>query len=333
MVDVSGGELKVALSWEPVLYEEPIDVNFRSIDGAQKCPLMPDLVGKTVWSQESSGPVSYDTTSSAITAFFGTQNSDADWTKSVKGGTTMGIRARQRFPEPTAFTGSRGAGSGIYDQPSAQTSPLIHPIWYTERTPDWNFDWSVDLGAAGAAFTGNVGQTWKFEIGMDFDPSTETNFRRFDPIMVSLSDNAIGISTSSSNPISCADCYAASATQYATLLSTRNMAQNSWNLQFFADAAHPLPLPSVAGYYTFYMAAFLNGLEVNRGRSVSVHALCRLACCAAVSGLNWTAVQKSDCHLCKEFSLTISLAGKQQTGTESWLRMGIWWITSTTRRS
>ena len=43
---------------------------------------------------------------------------------------------------------------------------------------------------------------------------------------------------------------------YLSLLASNNLAQNSWNMEFYNDSPYDIFDPTVGGEYDFYLAAF-----------------------------------------------------------------------------
>jgi hypothetical protein len=100
---------------------------------------------------------------------------------------------------------------------------------------------------------------------MDADPTLGTNFLSFDPINLPYADHNIGdnTTTESFNKFIAAD-----PTQYASLISEYNVAQQSWNYEFFDDPASfpgtPLEFfdADAPGVYDIYLKAFDGATEV-----------------------------------------------------------------------
>jgi hypothetical protein len=160
----------------------------------------------------------------------------------------IGLRAKQRFPAANIFnnnlngTYSFATGIGI-GGPGTPAFPR----------PLWNFEWSINTDLSGLSGVKLDGLT--YQIRIDYDPSPiGTNFQSFDPINVALADHAIGDNTTGNGGGS----VAANAAAYAGLISTKNVAQNSWSLSFFDDATHIID-PNVDGTYTIQLEALIPG--------------------------------------------------------------------------
>jgi len=193
---------------------------------------------------------------------FGSGNANGGFTVDRSGGIEIGLRGKLRFnasnlPENTfnsngdgtySFAGGAAPGGFSFAQPPT-------------TTPIWNFEWSVNTDFDGS--TGSVLSDLTYEIGLDFDPSAGTNFLTFDPITPttfgfdhSLGDN----STTAANDVSDSN-----LVNYTANLNQFNVAQNSWNYEFFNNAPFDTFDPNVAGTYDIFLRAFASaGNEVSR---------------------------------------------------------------------
>ncbi|MHB1173795.1 MAG: PEP-CTERM sorting domain-containing protein [Sulfuriferula sp.] len=161
----------------------------------------------------------------------------------------LGLRARERYDlinnQPSQVTGSNG--DGTYNQNAGAAPP-------GPNRARWNFDWSVNSDLSGTS--GQNLNTLTYLVGMDFDPGVGTNFQTFDPLNLGFADHSFGNNTTAQS----AGAEATTASQYATLLANNNLAQNSWNYDFFDSLAFPFN-PTVDGTYTVFLEAFsTNGL-------------------------------------------------------------------------
>ena len=97
-------------------------------------------------------------------------------------------------------------------------------------TPLWSFDWSVNTNWDGSNPALTLGQL-KYQLGMDADPGPGTDFTLFDPITPSLIapafDHAIGDNATTTGNGDTA------VINYLTNIGSKNVAQNSWNYEFF----------------------------------------------------------------------------------------------------
>lgn len=203
--------------------------------------------------------VSFDqnVTSNAI---FGSGNANGGFTVDRSNGVELGLRSKVRFngsnlPENTFNSNGDGTYSFAAGQPTgvgfgfAPGSP---------STATWNFEWSINSDYDNS--TGLFLDGLSYEIGIDFDAGVGTNFQSFDPINQPYGDHAIGDNSTLQGD----GAVAADAAEYATLIGSDNLAQNSWNLEFFDSVAFPFDA-NVDGLYDIYLLARdSQGGEVSR---------------------------------------------------------------------
>lgn len=198
-------------------------------------------------------------------AIFGDGNSNGGFTIDRSNGIELGLRGKLRFDEnnsPQSIYNSNGDGTYSFDA----GLPPIGFGWApgSNSTAIWNFDWSIN-----SDFSENsiVLSSYRFAIGMDFDPSFGTNFLVFDPVNVPCSDNAIGDNLTTGDggtAVDITDCRSdddsvasAAAADYEQLINENNLAQNSWNMEFFDDKDDGFAFDARKdGQYEFYLAAF-----------------------------------------------------------------------------
>ncbi|QDU72882.1 PEP-CTERM sorting domain-containing protein [Mucisphaera calidilacus] len=183
---------------------------------------------------------------------FGSGNANGDFTVAtgVGGSLELGLRGKLRFD-------SNNQPQNIFNYDGVDTysfAPGTPPTGFgfapnSPTTPIWNFEWSVNTDANGSGVNLDGGYT--YELSLDVDPGAGTNFLTFDPINVASADHALGTNaTGNGGGIS-------DTANYATLLSSNNVAQNSWNYEFFN---HLPPLdgfnPNTPGLYTISLTAF-----------------------------------------------------------------------------
>lgn len=156
----------------------------------------------------------------------------------------LGLRARERYDLitnlPSNVTGSNN--NGEYNQ-NAGAAPA-GPNWAR-----WNFDWSVNSDLSGTSKR-DLASGLTYLLGMDFDPGVGTDFQTFDPLNVTLADHAFGNNSTAQS----AGVEATDATAYAALLAGNNLAQNSWNYDFFDSVLFPFD-PTIDGTYTVFLQA------------------------------------------------------------------------------
>ena len=203
---------------------------------------------------------------------FGSGNANGAWTLDRSSGIELGLRAKVRFDENNQpqnifnYQGNIGS-TGVYKFSSG--TPGGQGFGFAANSPStasWNFEWSVNTDWDGSSGLNLDDLT--YEIGIDFDPGLGTNFLIFDPITLAgpVPDHAIGDNTTGNGAGVDAG---GDAGVYAGLLAANNVAQNSWNMEFFDGPGFPF-LGSNPGVYDFYLSASLNGQEIAR-TTMSVH--------------------------------------------------------------
>ena len=194
----------------------------------------------------------------------GAGNLNGSFTTDRRNGIEIGLRGKLRFnaanlPENTFNSNSNGTynfapgnvlGFGFDPPPN--------------NTPEWSFEWSVNTDFDGTS--GLKLDDLTYEIGLDFDPGPGTSFLIFDnitpdPPSVPFYDHAIGDNgTANGGGDSAGD-----AAAYLNLLADNNVAQNSWNYEFFDDPPFDGFDPTVDGnYIIFLLARNLDGEVVAR---------------------------------------------------------------------
>lgn len=165
---------------------------------------------------------------------FGSGNSNGSFVvdRNASEGVELGIRARIRFNEsnsPENTFNSDGAGNYIFDAGLPPTGFSFAPG--STSSAIWNFDWSVNSNYNGA---GGVLDAFDYVLSIDFDEAEGVEqFLAFDPINQTFADHATGTNaTTNGNGTS-----ATNDAEYATLISTNHVAQNSWNMEFFDGGA------------------------------------------------------------------------------------------------
>lgn len=187
---------------------------------------------------------------------FGSGNANGAWTTDRAGEVELGLRGKLRFnasnlPENT-FNSN---GDGTYS--FAPGSPTGGAGWVTASTPIWNFEWAINVDTEDPVSSSLDDYGYLLEI--DFDPSQGTSYYSFDPINVTLADHAIGDNlTTSANKF-----VAANAGAYAFLISNYNVAQNSWNMEFFNSPVSSYAFnPLLDATYNFRLSAFIGSVLV-----------------------------------------------------------------------
>lgn len=151
----------------------------------------------------------------------------------------LGLRARERYPTPNNNTNSNG--NGTY---SHATGGYLSNGTAGGTLAAWNFDWSINTGTA------SVG-AYTYILGMDFDAGIASNFQTFDLINgQTFFDHSFGNNGTAQS----AGVEAVDAAGYASLKASNNLAQNSWNYDFFDSVLFPFD-PTIDGTYTIFLQA------------------------------------------------------------------------------
>jgi len=186
---------------------------------------------------------------------FGTGNANGSFTVDRANGVELGLRAKLRFNaanSPENTFNSNGDGTYSFSGGAAPGGFSFAPN--SPTTPIWNFEWSINSNFAGGSGP-NLG-TLTYSIEIDFDPGAGTNFLAFDPINLTFADHAIGDNTTGNG----GGATAGDAATYASLIANNNVAQNSWDMEFFNNAPFDIFDPNVSGVYDFRLTAF-NGQQ------------------------------------------------------------------------
>jgi hypothetical protein len=206
----------------------------------------------------------------------------------------IGLRAKLRFNESNSPENTFNFdGIDTYTF-AAGTSPL--GFGFAPNSPGtaiWNFEWSVntdtEFALPAAGFTSLDALT--YELRLDGDASAGVNFLTFDPISVGFADHAIGNnSTGNGNGLVAVD-----AADYAALLNSNQVAQNSWNYEFFNNPGTALEnfIGADPGEYRIEFEAFyqgqsvaMTGININSVASVSAPATLSLFA-GVLLGFGW----------------------------------------------
>jgi hypothetical protein len=183
-------------------------------------------------------------------AIFGSGNANGFFTTDRHKGVEVALRAKTRFPAPLNVFNSNG--DGTYSFPAGSACPAGgFPLCLT--TPVWSFEWSVNTDFDDS--TGNVVNEFVYQLGMDADPGKKTAFTIFDPITPSLVapafDHSIGTNLTLNGQ------GVESFVNYVANIGTNNVAQNSWNYEFFNNLGTSLESfnPAVDGNYVIFLRA------------------------------------------------------------------------------
>jgi len=202
---------------------------------------------------------------------YGSGNANGGWTVDRQNGVELGLRAKLRFDtanQPQNVFNSNG--DGTYDYVAGQ--PPAGGFSFAPNSPStaiWNFDWSVNTNFDGSTSLNLDDLTYVLSI--DFDPGVvATNFLSFDPINIAspnFGDHAIGTNATGNG----GGTVAADRPAYLVLLANNNVAQNSWNMEFFDGGSFPFDGNDV-GTYDFVLTAFSGSYQI-ASTSIQVNAV------------------------------------------------------------
>ncbi len=183
---------------------------------------------------------------------FGTGNANGAFTVDQNNGIELGLRGKLRFNDsndPENTFNSLGNGTYRFRAGLPPTGFGFAPG--STSTARWSFEWSINSDyddSSGFALNDLL-----YLIEIDFDPSAGTNFLGFDPINLAFADHAIGDNSTGNG----GGATASDDSEYAALIGANNVAQNSWNMEFFDDAGAGFPFDGrTPGVYDFRLSAF-----------------------------------------------------------------------------
>lgn len=166
-------------------------------------------------------------------AIFGSGNANGGFTVVQESGIELGLRAKTRFNasnQPENTFNSNGDGSYTFNAGLPPVGFGFAPG--STSTALWNFEWSVNSSFDG---TGTNLDGYTYELSIDFDPAEGVeDFYTFDPINQPWADNSIGTNATAAGQGT--EAAFGDAAAYASLISSNNLAQNSWNMEFFDGA-------------------------------------------------------------------------------------------------
>ncbi|MBD3586025.1 PEP-CTERM sorting domain-containing protein [Salinimonas sp. HHU 13199] len=184
---------------------------------------------------------------------YGGGNANGAFTVDSRNGVELGLRAKLRFDEtnqPASIYNSDGAGKYYFDNIAPPTG-----FGWDEGSSSsaiWNFDFSVNSNVDGS---GSVLSDFTYLLEIDYDPGVTTQFLAFDLINQPDADHAIGSDgTGNLNPKDAEE-------SYSFLINNNNVAQNSWNMEFFNNDEFTFTNTD-DGLYDIRLSAFDNGDEI-----------------------------------------------------------------------
>lgn len=212
--------------------------------------------GALAFSQGAQATLLYDQNVTP-NVIFGSGNGNGSFTVDRENGVELGLRAKLRFNASGVSDGTyHSNGDGTYSFDAGAALPGA-ASWVTPQTPVWSFEWSVNIDylAAPGASHGIFSQSGlTFALGLDGDPGSGTSYFAFDPINVPVADHSFGDNSTGNG----GGVEAGNSTEYSSYLNTYNVAQNSWNYQFFLSSSPFLSGfdPNADGTYNIYLTAF-----------------------------------------------------------------------------
>ncbi len=194
---------------------------------------------------------------------FGSGNANGDFTVDQQNGIEIGLRAKQRYPAANVFNYD---GVDTYTFEAGRASDTPSGAGQNASRPLWNFEWSINTNFDGT--TGNNLDDHFYLLLVNFTPTGGTAGGAFalDPINVPYADHALGtnLTTSATKVI------AGSDSEYATLISQNNVAQNSWSMHWFDPFFDPL----ATGVYNIrLLASGASGILADTSINVAITAV------------------------------------------------------------
>lgn len=220
----------------------------------------------------------------------GSGNVNGSFTVDRQNGVELGLRGKLRFNasnQPENTFNSNGDGTYSFD-PGAP-SPGFGWQPNDDHTAKWSFEWSINTDYNDSTGLDLADLTYRIDI--DGDSGLDTNFLSFDPIHGyndgtsavqwdhAIGDNMTGNGGGMSIPNSADD-----AALYDTRINDYNVAQNSWNYQFFDAPGNALDGFDADndGVYTITLTAFDGATQVAQ---TSINVLVPAPASAALLGL------------------------------------------------
>ena len=154
---------------------------------------------------------------------FGSGNANGSFTvdRNQDLGLELGLRAKSRFPASGTYN-SNGDGVYVFGAPGTG-QPNNRSVFNFEFSVNTNYNQSSQK---------TIGD-YDYELFIDYDPSESIgNLVTFDPFNLPYADHSFGDNGTGNG----GGQVAADPSEYAGFLSTKNLAQQSWNLGFFGTS-------------------------------------------------------------------------------------------------
>jgi hypothetical protein len=183
---------------------------------------------------------------------YGSGNANGGWTVDTQNGIELGLRAHVRYDvtddQPKNVFNSNGDGTYSH----AAGAPASNPT-----RARWNFDFSINSGSAQ-----NLNML-DYVLMMDHNPTAATSF-----VSINLFNQYFDHSFGNNGTPQGAGIEAADLATYNVLRANNNLAQNSWNMDFFDPTLFAFD-PSADGTYSFVLQA-LDGNTLLAQTSIDV---------------------------------------------------------------
>lgn len=201
----------------------------------------------------------------------GSGNANGSFTVDRANGVELGLRGKLRFNDsnlPENTFNSNGDGTYTFDAGLPPSGFGFKPG--STSTAVWNFEWSINSDYNDDSSSGNDLDDLFYRIDIDFDPGIGTHFLSFDPINQSYADHGIGNNGTGNGDGS----VAANATEYASFIANNNVAQNSWNMEFFDNDGDGFPFDGrTPGVYDFRLTALDSQEQELASTSIQIKAV------------------------------------------------------------
>ncbi|REL26232.1 PEP-CTERM sorting domain-containing protein [Thalassotalea euphylliae] len=175
---------------------------------------------------------------------FGSGNANGSWTGVNVNGVEVALRGKLRYDEfgnPQNIFNYDGDRTYTFD-PVFSSIPAGRSVF--------NFEYAVNVDSTGTSGAVLSDFTYLFEF--DTDPTVATSFLGGDIVNQVFTDNAMGTNATGNG----GGTVAADPVEYATLISSTNVAQNSQNRGFgFSGMIDP----AASGIFTYQLSVLLNG--------------------------------------------------------------------------
>ncbi len=183
---------------------------------------------------------------------FGSGVTNGNFTVDQGSGIELGLRGKLRH-------NASGLAENTYNSNGDGTYSFDAGVAPTQSSPTavWSFEWSINSNFDGS---GNNLSAYTYQLGVDSNPGLGQTWSIFDPINVAEPgwfDHSMGNNGTTAGT----DVIATDRTSYLNLISSNNVAQNSWKAHWFLDNTFD---PTVDGQYDFYLAAFDGATQLAR---------------------------------------------------------------------